>query len=93
MGMFDSLYDSEGNEWQTKAYYCELDRFREGDILPGPPFSYQLEILGGPGDKASRGAVATVFEGILFKVPDERNSKVPLMDYGGGWVRPEASND
>lgn len=49
MGMFDSMYDDEDNEWQTKAFECGLDRFREGDPVPHPngiawpaPAAYQV---------------------------------------------------
>jgi len=48
MGMFDSLFDSKGREWQTKAFDCLLDEYRVGDLMPEADAStYQVEVLGG----------------------------------------------
>lgn len=84
MGMFDSLYDATGIEWQTKAFNCELDRYQIGDRI-GPPFTYQAKVLGGPRGEDSRYAYATIREGVLVEVPADRDETLPLLDYYGGW--------
>ena len=93
MGMFDSLYDADGNEWQTKAYDCTLDVFSAGAKMPTlhdcpPEFQapvppdYQVEVYGGPGDGYTD-AYATVRTGVLVAVGVERDPALPLVDYGG----------
>lgn len=88
MGMFDSLFDTDGDEWQTKAYTCELTCYRIGDTLdaselPGCyPTTYQVEVLGGP-NHGFVDSFATVANGVLVAVPAERNWALPLLDYGG----------
>lgn len=82
MGMFDSLYDTEGNEWQTKAFSCNLDRYEAGDKMPASVDDFQVEVFGGP-KRISVDSHATVRDGILTKVPDERDESLPLMDYHG----------
>lgn len=92
MGMFDSLYDQRGTEWQTKAFRCLLDRYRIGDELPGPPIDYQVEILGGDNSKkASYDSYATIRAGTLEAIDVPRDPTLPLMDYFGGWPKPEKS--
>ena len=87
MGMFDSLYDATGVEWQTKALNCELDRYRIGDRF-GPPFTYQAQALGGPRGEDSRYAYATIRDGVLVAVPVDRDETLPLLNYYGGWEEP-----
>lgn len=84
MGMFDSLYDADGNEWQTKAMDRVLARYCIGDLIGESGASYQMEVVGGyvPG----RGIVesfATITAGRLTAVPVERDTKLALIDYGG----------
>lgn len=98
MGMFDSMYDDQNNEWQTKAYDCALDRFREADPMPHPkgiawpaPSAYQVRVFSGsPFHEAQKDAYATIRNVVLESVPDERDESLPLIDYHGGWaVAPE----
>lgn len=92
MGMFDSLYDQRGDEWQTKAFRCLLDRYEIGDELPGPPIDYQVEILGGLielGEDISRDSYATIRAGTLEIIDVPRDPTLPLRDYFGGWPKTE----
>lgn len=88
MGMFDSLIDKAGYEWQTKAYDCELVRYHIGDKVPPlsetsfPPDEYQVEVLGGPGS-GDHEAYATVRNRILVEVPSVRNLNLTAADYSG----------
>lgn len=80
MGMFDSLYDDRGREWQTKALGRGMSRFSIGDRLPGMTDSYQLEVIG-------RGAgywFATVENARLVSIDQHRNPYVRLVTYLGG---------
>lgn len=86
MGMFDSFYDANGVEWQTKAYGRSLDRWDLGDIVPGPPVDYQSEVIGGP-NHACRWKYATIRAGVLASAGDERDERLPLQLYAGGWER------
>ena len=88
MGMFDSLYDDAGTEWQTKAFACLLDTYRVGDAIPCPDDApsldtFQVQVLGG-GRGAFIDSFATVRDGILAAVPDDRDVTLPLIDYAGG---------
>ena len=100
MGMFDSLYDTQGNEWQTKAYGCTLEEWGVGDAMPhesgrgGPhsptddlPDAYQVRVLGGPGDSLID-SYATVRGHVLTAVPAGRDQSMPLVDYCGGPAMP-----
>lgn len=97
MGMFDSMYDAQGIEWQTKAYDRNLDQFDIGDTLPvsegctWPVLpAYQVKVLGGGHGEDAVDSYATVRSGDLTAVPDERDEQLPLLDYFGGWlVAPE----
>src|SRR5688572_29900314 len=89
MGMFDSLFSDKqhtvANEWQTKAYDCNLDNYDVGDEMPdieayGHIQTYQVEVLGGPDDEDS---FATVSCGVLADVPADRDPSLPLFDYSG----------
>jgi len=93
MGMFDSMYDRRGHDWQTKAFDCVLAGYRIGDEMPylGTD-TYQVEVLGNP-NKASKYIVslATVRDNRLTSIPDDRDETLPLLDYHGGWtVKEEA---
>lgn len=91
MGMFDSLYDEQGREWQTKAFGNVLAEYRTGELLPGPPFAYQFKILGGgnfeEGEKFMDAFATADEDGRLASFPDERDVTLPLLDYHGGWVK------
>ena len=87
MGMFDSLYDANGIEWQTKAFSRTLTNYRIGDPLPSVPISsYQMKVIGGPHDEPYLWSYATIRNRKLATVPDERDKKLPLLDYSGGWL-------
>jgi len=79
MGMLDWLLDSNGRKWQTKAFSRALDAYRVGDRMPGPPSTYQVEVLGPDLDRR----VATVRDGILVRVPDFRDETLLLVSYSG----------
>lgn len=86
MGMFDSLYDEAGHDWQTKAFDCVLARFKIGETMPDSSYpSYQVAILGDP-DGSFVHSFATVQDCVLMSVHDERDESLPLLDYFGGWV-------
>lgn len=84
--MFDSLYDRDGTEWQTKAFGCDLAGYRVGDQLPAAPFDYQLKVLGGEHHLNYLYSYATVSAGYLASVNDPRDETLPLLDYYGGWI-------
>jgi len=88
MGMFDTLYDKNGEGWQTKAYGRQLAGFEIGDKLPDldplTETSYQVSVLGGGDDFIY--SLATVRHGVLVAVPDERRPELPEMDYSGRYV-------
>jgi len=86
MGMFDSFYDTVGGEWQTKALGQCLDQYGIGDAVPGPPIDYQMKVLGGPDGGPWEYAYATIREGDLASLPDERDESLPLRDYFDGWL-------
>lgn len=100
MGMFDSLYEgtredySSGvawseREWQTKAYDCNLDVYVVGDKMPtivdAYPATYQVEILGSRGHEFIN-SLATVVDGVLVNIDNERAHSLPLINYGGHLV-------
>lgn len=91
MGMFDSFYDADGNEWQTKAYGRSLDRWDIGDVVPGPPLDYQAEVIGGPRD-TYLWKYATIRNGVLVSAGDERDESLPAMLYSSGWVQAGEEN-
>ena len=101
MGMFDSMYDQQNHEWQTKAFDCVLDRFEIGDAVPHPrgvswptPTEYQVKVYGGPrfAEPARGDSFATVRNSDLVAIPSERNESLPLIDYHGGWSVPPKEN-
>lgn len=88
MGMFDSLYDDLGHEWQTKAYYCGLSAYKIGVVIPSDfpesyPTTYQVEILGGEAGRSFTRSLATVRDGVLESVHDRRDVTLPLINYSG----------
>lgn len=87
MGMFDSMYDPAGVEWQTKAYDCFLQAFHVGDEMPNSdghfPPDYQVEVLGGRPAAPFTESLATIRDGKLATVPDERDEALPLFNYSG----------
>ena len=86
MGMFDSLYDSKGREWQTKAFDCLLDEFRVGDPMPDADAStYQVAVLGGKNGEFIE-SFATVRDDVLEQVPATRDIRLALIDYCGGII-------
>jgi len=91
MGMFDSLYDGNDNEWQTKAFACILDRFELGQTLPAPSdadvHTYQVEVLGEI-DGEYVNSFATVRDDVLRAVPAERDTTMPRVDYSGWLIEP-----
>jgi hypothetical protein len=87
MGMFDSLYDDQGNEWQTKAYGCNLSRFQIGDKVPALPVAYQVRVLGGPG-AGLQSSWATIRDGRVSEVPAKRDKSLPAVDYFGNVEEP-----
>lgn len=96
MGMFDSLYDQRDNEWQTKAYNCELDCYGLGDRLPpivGVPDDYQVEVLGdGDRPREFRYAFATVRDGLLMAVGVDRDPSLPRVNYSGHLIESAATH-
>jgi hypothetical protein len=88
MGMFDSLYDASGNEYQTKALDRVLNRYEVGDIIEldavdgfRDVIDYQMKVLGTAGMEC-----ATVTNKRLSAVPAKRDYSLPLLDYFGGWL-------
>ena len=91
MGMSDSLYDSEGREWQTKAFDRVLATFDIGSIITGlQADSCQVEVLGEI-DRNFVNSYATIINGRLTEVPAERDKSLPLFSYGGS-LRVEAAD-
>lgn len=91
MGMFDSLYDVDGDEWQTKAFGCSLAQYNIGQIIDehvdGDLTTYQVSVFGEPGCKGFFvDSFATVIDQRLVVVPAERDRALPLIDYGGGII-------
>lgn len=91
MGMFDSMWDADGMEWQTKAFDCGLAGYQVGDELPfiGTD-TYQVEIFGGakwPGQDAD--SYATIRDKRLISINDERDETLPLLGYHGDWIKKE----
>lgn len=80
MGMFDSLYDEDGNEWQTKAFARTLAAYNIGDKMPVPEPDCQVEVYSG---RRSADGIATIRDGALFLVPDYRDVNLPLIPFYG----------
>ena len=89
MGMFDSFYDQNGDEWQTKAMDCNLDVYDIGDRLTEPPGDFQMEVIGPCGNGGSAWAWVTIREGVVAEVGVERDPSLVAIGYGGGpFIRP-----
>lgn len=88
MGMFDSLFDKDGNEWQTKALGRSMSRYAIDDPVKLLLKDCQIEVIGGPSD-GSVWRYATVRGGILTQVPDYRRPELPLVSYCGDLVEDE----
>lgn len=92
MGMFDSIYDAKGIEWQTKAFECLLTRYDIGSTVTAEKLSFQVEVLGQPEPRAWPepgefvDTFATIRDGILAEVPAERDETLPLQNYSGHWL-------
>lgn len=94
MGMFDSLYDDAGREWQTKAFDCNLDEYRIGDSIEADSaLSFQVEVISGVGTFPNYSldeSFATFRDGVLVSVGDERDDRLVLVGYSGGIVTDRA---
>ena len=86
MGMFDSLYDAEGREWQTKALACLLTRYEIGDEIEGPPIDHQMQVLG-DGESNWCWGYATIRGGRLVEINRGRDITLSLREYSSGWLR------
>lgn len=91
MGMFDSFYDAQDREWQTKAFDRNLDVWRVGDEFPADGcVSFQVEVIGDAhgstfdGTYRTRDALVTVRDNVVAEVPAERDHTLPLVAYSGG---------
>lgn len=83
MGMFDSLYDEHGTEWQTKAFDRNLDVYHIGDtIVADSRVSFQVEVCGGRRE-TFRDTLATIHDGVLASIDDERDPALLLLNYDG----------
>lgn len=86
MGMFDSFYDAQSNEWQTKAFERNLEVWGIGDTIPGDGAeTYQVEVIGDHGGEFPW-SLATIRGGVLTEVPAERDPRLPLVGYSGGVI-------
>jgi hypothetical protein len=86
MGMFDSLYDQLGREWQTKALARSLNRYEIGDKVPGPPLDHQMEVIGDHNVVPPyRWAFANIRGGRLAELPVDRDPSLPVRLYSSGW--------
>ncbi|MEV4777488.1 hypothetical protein [Microbacterium sp. LWH12-1.2] len=99
MGMFDSFYDAEDREWQTKAFDCLCDRYNVGDRIPAPNEghrdAYQVSIFGPCGSTPSDAydSFATIVDEKLVEVPARRDESLWLLDYCGGWIDTPKGDD
>lgn len=87
---YDAGIDWTSREWQTKAYDCNLDVYVVGDKMPAIiapyPASYQVEIMGSRkvnGEWTYPHSLATVIDGVLFNIDNERAHSLPLINYSG----------
>ena len=79
MGLFDSLHDGSGREFQTKALDCILHNYFLGEriCVPNLP-DFQIQILGvGSGCES----FATIRGQKLVGVNVPRDPNLPLLDY------------
>lgn len=94
MGMFDSLYDTNGNEWQTKYFDQVLATYHIGDRVPqqGACTNYQIEVIGQCPDYTR--TYATVHNEVLHGVPVDRDPTLPLLGHDdlATWEPPTGSD-
>ena len=94
--MFDSLYDAQEREWQTKAFDCNLDVYRVGDTIPADcAATYQVEIGCTEGSWPNYDFIdsyATIRDNVLSSIHDSRDESLPLLDYGGHLTLPTNRN-
>lgn len=88
MGMFDSLYGTRNDEWQTKALGRSMNRYVIDDPVKLLLRNCQIEVVGGPSDRLVH-RFATVRNGILTQVPDYRRPELRLVGYYGDLVEDE----
>lgn len=94
MGMFDHLFDADGNAWQTKAFDCALDVYQIGDPIDADgSASFQVEILGGNllGEIDDHFSLATIISGVLVSIDDARDRALPCLNYSGHLIEPAAA--
>lgn len=86
MGMFDSFYAADGQEWQTKALGCSLDQWHEGDRFDTGEASgaFQIEVFDYDHHRGSRWSWVTVANGIVQAVDVPRDHALFALAYGGG---------
>ena len=91
--MFDSLMNADGQEWQTKAFDCNLDVYSIGDTIPADTaMTYQVEVCAGGGSvfdgtRWFKESLATVRSNILVSVDDARDDSLPLVGFSGGLIK------
>lgn len=85
MGMFDSMYDRQGNEWQVKAFDRVLARWHIGDNIESESPDFQVKVYGGRKNESGY-TLATIRDGVLVDVPAPRDPNLPLIDYSGGII-------
>lgn len=84
MGMFDSFYDENDGEWQTKAFGRSLHRWDIGETVAPSGISCQVEAIGVERSEHDYAfGLATIRGGVLIAVPDERDESLTLIPYGG----------
>jgi len=84
MGMFDSLYDEYGIEWQTKAFDRTLAQYNILDVIySGLIYPFQVEVLGGSVKEGFILSHATIFNGVLAEVDVPRDPLLPFINYSG----------
>lgn len=72
-----SLRLSRLSSTRTSASTVGACSYRIGDAI-GPRMTYQVEVIGGGGDE-DVWAHATVRDGILASLPDDRDESLPLL--------------
>lgn len=86
MGMFDSFYDNNGNEWQTKAFDCTLASTEITERVPEQRHgglnvttgAHQVECIGD-----SRDGWLQFEDGYFIDVTTQPVPGVPAYDYFG----------
>ncbi|HEU5223119.1 MAG TPA: hypothetical protein VFU07_05485 [Candidatus Lumbricidophila sp.] len=84
MGMYDTIIDANGRQWQTKAFTRLLRRFTIGDQTPLPG-DCQVYVVASDDDVTHPNfddAFATIRAGVLTEVPADRDLALPLV-YAG----------